>query len=126
MSLPHILLVDDDVDTNLVIAHWIKKEHLASTLGVALNGEEALIYLKNNPIPDVILLDINMPRMNGWEFLEEYKKLPNSIQSSSTIIIVTVSENPDDKKKTLDYDIRFVNKPLTAALLKDLLQKESE
>ena len=123
MTLPHVLLIDDDPDTNLIVSHWIKKENLASHLGTALNGEEALDYLKKNPPPDFILLDINMPRMNGWEFLEEYKKLPYEKQSSTTVIVITVSENPDDKNKATEHGLSFTNKPLTAQKLKEILHK---
>lgn len=120
--LPCILIVDDDEDNTIVMSHLIKKENLATTVAVAIDGEAALQYLQNNPPPSLILLDINMPRMNGWEFLEEYYKLPSKVQQSVVVVMLTVSLNPDDRKRASEQDLDFVNKPLTADLLRDLIQ----
>lgn len=117
-----ILLVDDDDDTNMVVTHFIKKEHLADEVVVAIDGEEALQYIKSNPPPSLIFLDINMPRMNGWEFLEEYRKLPREIQDSSIIVMITVSLNPDDRERAKKHKLEFINKPLTADLLKKVIE----
>ena len=77
-----ILLVDDDEPTNFLNQMVIEELDIAEQIRVAQNGQEALTYLKktgigdeNFPLPDLILLDINMPAMNGWEFLERYRKL---------------------------------------------------
>jgi CheY-like chemotaxis protein len=119
MKLPSVLMVDDDDDSAFLVKHWVDKEQLCSSLTIVLNGEEALSYLKNNPCPDFILLDINMPRMNGWEFLSEYHKQITNCPSK--IILVSVSENPDDKLKAQSFNISYIQKPLTIAVLKKIL-----
>jgi len=120
-KLSCIFLVDDDSDVNMIVTYLINKENLAEKIATALNGEEALDYLKKNPPPDLILLDINMPRMNGWEFLEEYKKLSSEIRQSVVIVMVTVSLNPEDRERAEQTGIAFVNKPLTAAVLRKII-----
>lgn len=121
MTLPKILIIDDDEDADFLITHWIKKNNLASSVDVTLNGEEGIEYIKSHSPPDYILLDINMPRMNGWEFLEAYKALPDDAKSSTTIIIVSVSENPDDIKRAENEHVKYVKKPLTQEILKEIL-----
>ncbi len=79
-----ILLVDDDDVSNYLNKLLIEKSGIDVDVEVALNGLTALEYLTSTgqfngnavfPRPELILLDINMPRMNGWEFLDEYEKL---------------------------------------------------
>ena len=119
MTLPSILIIDDDDDSTFLIKHWLEKEHLCSSLTIVLNGEEALSFLEKNPAPNFILLDINMPRMNGWEFLSQYQKgAPNS---SSKIIMVSVSENPDDRSRAESNHVSYIQKPLTINVLKKIL-----
>ena len=91
---------------------------------VAHNGQEALEYLTNSgrfsghrpaPTAGLIFLDINMPGMNGWEFLEAYKKLPDEQTQKIKILMLTTSNNPDEEKKAVDIpEVKgFIHKPLT-------------
>jgi CheY-like chemotaxis protein len=71
---------------------------------IAHDGVEAIDFLKsgdkeNNPVPDIIFLDINMPRMNGWDFLEAYEKLAPAFRTTIVLIMLTTSLNPDDKER---------------------------
>jgi CheY-like chemotaxis protein len=118
MTLPSILMIDDDDDSTFLVKYWVEKEHLCSAFTTVLNGEEALYYLKKNPSPNFIVLDINMPRMNGWEFLSEYRKQISN--PSSKIIVVSVSENPKDKLKADTLNIGYIQKPLTLEILKKI------
>ena len=76
-----------------------------------------------NSQPDLIFLDINMPGMNGWEFLEEYNKLDKEIQSRVMVIMLTTSDNPDDsmRAKTWGFVSDYITKPLTKERLKDII-----
>ncbi|RYF73925.1 MAG: response regulator [Cytophagaceae bacterium] len=123
-----IMLVDDDPDDNyiheLVIADWGK----CDAVRVAENGIEALSYLANTTHPDyirpeVILLDINMPGMNGFEFLEEYHRLADNLKSNVVVMMLTTSLNPSDENRAEQFNevTGYKNKPLTKAMLDDVL-----
>jgi CheY-like chemotaxis protein len=123
-----IMLVDDDPDDNyihqLVIADWGK----CDTVRVVENGIDALTYLSNTTAPDyirpeVILLDINMPGMNGFEFLEEYHQLADQLKSNVVVMMLTTSLNPSDEDRAERFNevTGYRNKPLTKAMLDDVL-----
>ena len=78
---------------------------------------------KNILQPGIIFLDINMPRMNGWEFLIEYKNLPSQQKSKIVIGMLTTSMNPDDEIRAKQFpEIKaFIHKPLTIEKIKELV-----
>lgn len=123
-TLERILLVDDDMDTNMVVEHIIKKNKLADHVEITMNGEEALKYLKANPAPSMILLDINMPRMNGWEFLEEYNKMDPNFRKSIVIVMVTVSLNSEDRERAKKFNIDFANKPMNVEMIRNIIDSK--
>jgi CheY-like chemotaxis protein len=129
-----ILLVDDNPSDNVYHKIIINKAGVCNHIQIATNGKGALDYLIRSgeqnesdsfPIPDIIYLDINMPRMNGFEFLEEYKKLDGKLKSKVVIIMLTTSLNPDDKERALaTHEItEFQNKPLTVETLFETIEK---
>ncbi|MFC5284510.1 response regulator [Pedobacter alpinus] len=90
------------------------------------NGKEALdrlsVIIQNDEhLPEVILLDLNMPVMDGWEFLEEFTKIP--VAKQITIYIVTSSIDPEDVEKAKQYDNinNYIVKPVTVEMLKEIL-----
>ena len=124
-KLNSILLIDDDDDDNEYNKIIINRMGITDTIHVARNGEEGLAFLNNdeNEKPELILLDINMPRMNGWEFLEGYRKL--CIQKKQIIILMlTTSVNPADMERAkMNEDVKgFKIKPLTKDMLAEILQ----
>lgn len=125
-----IMLIDDNPDDNFFHERVIKKVDAANHVVVQQSGKEALEYLKGKEFhtdkhPDLIFLDINMPGMNGWEFLEEYKKLDKELQSRIIVVMLTTSDNPDDKSKALEFNVPFdfKVKPLTKAMLEEIIGK---
>ena len=129
-KLKTILLVDDDEATNFIHSMVIKQMNCTENIVVRENGAEALEYLTSAtdgkyPQPDLILLDINMPRMDGWEFLEEYKNLDDDQLAKTVIVMLTTSLNPDDKEKAgvIPVITGFMSKPLTSEMLQELLEK---
>ena len=127
-KLNSILLIDDDVATNFIHTHLIKKTLVVDTVINKLNGEEAIAYLTTKkdgeyPQPDLIFLDINMPVMNGWEFIEEYKK-NNFSKKSVLITMLTTSLNPNEIERAEKIEIisDFVTKPLTVECLQDIVK----
>ncbi|QYJ67628.1 response regulator [Flavobacterium litorale] len=128
-----IMLVDDNKSDNFFHERVILKCGAAETVIAKECAEEALSYLKNKANndadhPDIILLDINMPGMNGWEFIEEYEKLDKDLQSKMIVVMLTTSENPDDYAMAKKHDILadFKTKPLTTEMLEDIMKKYYE
>lgn len=118
-KLKCILLIDDDEATNYLHKLYIEQANIVENIRIAYNGIEALEYLKNTQnseylIPELIFLDINMPGMNGWEFLEEYKKLDVKIKGSAIVIMLTASINPDDEAIGISHPnvVGYITKPL--------------
>jgi CheY-like chemotaxis protein len=128
-----ILVIDDDEPTNFFTEVILQESGCVNHIKLMQSGKEALEYLiksespGNNrdlfPPPDLILLDINMPAMNGWEFLEEYRKL--DIIDKIIVVMLTTSLFPEDKMKAEQTPeiSGFENKPLTPEKLADILDK---
>lgn len=125
-KLNTIMLIDDDEPTNFLSRMLIEEARCAEHIQVADSGKVALDYLsKSNNSPDLIFLDINMPAMNGWEFLEKYKELEKAKQGKIVIIMLTTSLNPDDKVKAgqIPEISGFENKPLSSELIERVIKK---
>lgn len=129
-----ILLVDDDHTDNLFHSNRILKSGVCEHIEIAYDGKKALDYLmevhnsgeqNNHPKPDLIYLDINMPKMNGFEFLENYGKLDEKVKSDIVIIMLTTSLNPDDRKKALQFKEvnEFQTKPLSVESVIETVEK---
>jgi CheY-like chemotaxis protein len=116
MEKKHVLLVDDDSIFQMLGTKALHRVGVADTrIRQALNGRQALEILKDPaaPRPDVILLDLNMPIMNGFEFLEAFNKLTPSEKNDTKVIVVTSSSNQVDidKAKSLGAN-EYLIKPL--------------
>lgn len=125
-----ILLVDDDEATNFLHKIYIEEWGVADNIYTALNGQEALDFLKENEEfrqnkPSLILLDINMPIMNGFEFMEAYKELDDSMKASVVVVMLTSSLHHLDQARAngLDDLNGFINKPLTREQMESILDK---
>ena len=122
-----ILIVDDAEADQYFNSHIIEDARPSVTIMKAYNGEEALeIIKKGNKTPDLILLDINMPRMNGHEFLEAYTKLKGN-QEIPVVVMLTSSDNEVEMRQTSQYPCvkKFLTKPLTeenVAVLENLVE----
>jgi len=124
-----ILLIDDNAADNRYNQIILEEMNIADEIQIVENGIDALTLLtKDDHVhPDLILLDINMPKMNGWEFLEAYKKLNFQQQTKEIIVVLTTSRNPADKKRAAEISTvaEFDIKPLTPEMLKNILEKYS-
>jgi CheY-like chemotaxis protein len=117
-KLNRILLVDDDDTTNFLHQYLFNNMKLVEHVDVALNGKEALDFIEDydlESLPDLILLDINMPYMDGFEFLDKYQQLDNERKVGITLMMLSTSVNPKDIEKSQHYpqQINFIDKPLT-------------
>ena len=122
-----IMLVDDNAADNQFHEIIIREMDAAERVVVSLNGEEALTYLKQDGQipPELIFLDINMPRMNGWEFLEAYKDLTPAQKARVVIVMLTTSGNPEDRERAAHFSevTGFETKPLTEEMLAEILRE---
>lgn len=130
-----ILLVDDDFATNFINKTIIKKTNITEHIQVALNGKEAIDYLCKQgkyesaadefPQPQLILLDINMPVMDGWEFIKAYKNLNLENKEEIMVVMLSSSFNPADKAKaeSITEIATFRQKPMSKDALYEIIEK---
>jgi CheY-like chemotaxis protein len=123
-----VLLVDDEPVFNFITESLLKRVNLVKEVYSVFNGREAMKLLQESfqglhNIPSHIFLDLNMPIMNGFSFLEEFSKLPRDQKDDIKIIVVSSSENPSDIAKVKSYGVEdYISKPLSPDTLKEILQ----
>jgi CheY-like chemotaxis protein len=130
-----VLLVDDNESDNYIHKRVLEKSGITEMVEVAMNGKEALDFLTEKGAcgrpdgaycqPELIFLDINMPIMDGWEFLEEYQKLEEGQKGKIVFIMLTTSLNPVDKTKAekLLENGCFYFKPLTLQMINEIMKQ---
>ncbi len=122
-SFDSIVLIDDDPINNLINKRLISKLEFYSEVEEYLEAENALKAILNTPIQKklLILLDINMPVMNGWDFLKHY--LEKCQERDDVIVMLSSSIDFQDRKKSKEYPCvsGFIEKPLTHKKLLDVL-----
>ncbi|WP_175489795.1 response regulator [Algibacter lectus] len=125
-----ILFIDDDKATNFLNKHIAKKNASVSSTVLVDSAFEAIDYLEKKIVnpedrPDIIFLDINMPAMNGWEFLDVFYKIDSGLIKDIEIVILSSSDDPSDinQFKSRNTLLDFVKKPLDSKLFNDVLLK---
>ncbi len=110
MKNKRIHLIDDDPLNNLINKKLIARVLPGAVVTEDINAKEALEKIRNEFNPDIILLDINMPGMNGWEFLDHFQKIGKEI----TVYILTSSIDSADFRKSEKYKAvkKYIEKPL--------------
>lgn len=127
--LNSILLVDDDHASNYVTSLLIEKLDLSEQIHIFRDGKGAMqllqkLYSLQKPTcPDLILLDINMPIMNGFEFLEQLKQIQPLQCNSTRIVFLTSSAYEQNAERLKQYNIEYITKPLTEEKLVDYLER---
>jgi CheY-like chemotaxis protein len=130
-----ILLIDDDEATNYLSNLIIGEADCSCNITTRQTAKAALNYIADSaapggktntlPYPDLIFLDINMPAMDGWEFLRKYREIKNNTVHTPIIIMLSASINPDDKLKALKIpevsDIH--SKPMTPEIINTIVAK---
>ena len=120
-----LMLIDDSEIDQMIYLRIAKKSGLVGDMVQFLDATEALRYLEqgDQSKPDLILLDINMPGMDGFEFLQEATKLLGA-SLCPIVVMLTTSLNPEDEVRARAFDVvkDFLNKPLTADQLASLSQ----
>ncbi len=126
-----VLLVDDNEVDNLINTKMIENNNFAERIFVNTNSIGALEYLKNldgdkqlimDLVPDILFLDINMPIMDGFQFLEEFEKIGDKIKQHCKIVMLTTSLNPSDEEYSNKnkFVVKYIRKPLTDMHLQEL------
>ena len=117
-----VMIIDDDEINNFICVKNLKDSGFSEEASFCLWGKEGLEELKiasPEEIPDVIFLDINMPLMNAWEFLEEYNKLASGFEKEVKLFILSSSVYKRDIAKSSEYAnvTDYIIKPLNKATL---------
>jgi CheY-like chemotaxis protein len=123
-----ILLVDDDDALNYLHQRLLDISEFGNPVVTVENGKDALVAFNemNNSLTNndlvTIFLDINMPIMDGWEFLKELKNIKQNISFKYQIFMLSSSINPDDIEKAGDDSLvtKYIAKPLSLDLLEDI------
>ena len=120
MTKKTIWVIDDDPIYQIIINKTIQRFGLFSAISTFKNGKialDALLQLLDNDtaLPDIILLDINMPVMDGWEFMEELGLIKPKFMKQIVVYIVSSSIAVEDKNKSMSYEniLGYLSKPIT-------------
>lgn len=123
--LDTILFVDDDPITLMLCKKVISKAAFSNQIITAQNGEEAINLFRNllddleKTIPELIFLDLNMPIMGGWEFLEEFSKPTFKQFHNIKVIVLSSTIDPEDLEKIKEFPMvmDFLPKPISLSML---------
>jgi CheY-like chemotaxis protein len=126
-----VFLIDDDEATNYFNLIMIESSKIAGEIFVYDSGTMALDTLQDmlkheKQLPELIFLDINMPVMNGWQFLEEIKALGSKITSKVRVVMLSASDSPQDVSRSQQYAFvkAYLSKPLTVDKIIGLSRKK--
>ncbi len=132
-KISRVMLIDDHHPTNVLHSLVIENTNQVEETIIFENGSDALTYLKKpfdfrQPQPNIIFLDINMPVMNGWEFLNHFKNLPYNKRSEISLFMLSTSSHPDDiaRAEKEDLIIDYLYKPLSEEILQDVIKQYFE
>jgi CheY-like chemotaxis protein len=133
-QLMGILLIDDNETSNFLNERLLRRMKLTDHILVLNNGKMALDYLEKisrqeqesvdtDLKPELILLDINMPVLDGFEFLELYGQLDSTFRQGIHVAMLSTSNHPQDTGKARDFKAHYLTKPLTVEKMEGLLAR---
>ena len=129
--LNHIVLVDDNETTSFLNNRLLSRLALAGQVSTFSRADEAYHFLwKDSQAPaaqsvaDLVFVDLKMPGMSGFEFLEQYNQLPTDVQDRTVVAVLTTSMHAADTARVAQYpNVEYLTKPLTEEKLQRLLAK---
>lgn len=123
-------IVDDDDIFRFILKKHLMSQGLAENILSFENGKEAMAYINGNRdktdlLPDVIFLDINMPVMNGWDFITAYRQVMSTLSKQAPVIMVSSSVDDRDISKAEGSEIisEYITKPISKSTVVDLMEK---
>jgi len=129
-KLNTVCVIDDDLIYSIAIKHIINRSEISADTLFFKNGQSALEYFKQNltniaSLPDVILLDLNMPILDGWQFLDKYEPLIDQLSKTIPVYIVSSSVDEEEYKKAKSFQTvkDFIVKPITVERLQQIAQE---
>jgi len=122
----NLLVIDDDDINIFIISKIVEKTGYDVDICAKHNGQLAIDYIKDllanhKDLPDLVLIDINMPILNGWEFIEAFEALDLKADNDMYMLSSSVYENDIEKAKSYKSVKGFISKPLSIDRLKELL-----
>ncbi len=128
--LNHIVLVDDNETTSFLNNRLLGRLALAEKVSTFTRAEEASRFLWGDeqttlePAADLVFVDLKMPGMSGFDFLEQYNQLPAAVQEATVVAVLTTSMHAADTARVAQYpNVEYLTKPLTEEKLQRLLAK---
>jgi len=128
-SVKNLLLIDDDEIFTFMTKRIIEKTNLAEQIKIFVNGKEAIDFLtsvsgKPELLPEIIFLDLSMPILDGWGFLEEYILLKPKFGKKITLYIISSSVSPKDHERAKSYSevSDFIIKPMSKEKFIDIVK----
>lgn len=130
-SSPTIFVIDDDEINNVIVSTYIKRYHITDSYHVFDSAIKALNYIKENGedvVPEIIILDVKMPDMDGFEFLDEYEPLAKSYNKKTSVYMLSSSVRMNDKERSFQYDsvVDYIEKPMTLPQIRRIINDQSE
>lgn len=115
----NVLLIDDNEIDNFINERIISTSYFAKNIIVKKSAQDALNYMKEirneKDLPEIIFLDLNMPVMDGFGFLQEFAKMEDKIKNHCKVVVLSSSISPEDidRASTNPYVFKYLNKPLS-------------
>lgn len=120
-----VMLIDDNEIDNIINEKIIEANQFADRILIFQTGQEALDYLAQQAgeLPEIVFLDINMPIMDGFQFLDEFEKMPESVTSKCKVIMLSSSISPRDidRAASRKHVKKYLNKPLNSRYLEAIV-----
>jgi CheY-like chemotaxis protein len=129
-KIPNLWIIDDDPMSSFYIKRLAELGELAHIITIYNTAQGAINYLLHHRnslehLPDIILLDIYMPELDGWQFLNELKRIEDQLTKKAAIYIISSSSHPRDLSRAESFpEVRsYFQKPVTLEVLKDMVAK---